>query len=466
MSHGGDTIAAIATARGRAALAIVRLSGADAVNIASRCFQGKDLTDVDPETVHFGRFRSHDGGEIDQVVATVFRAPRSATGEDLVEISCHGGDFAPVLILKSLLAEGARMAQPGEYTQRAFLNGKMDLTQAEAVADLIHASSTLAHRTAVNQLEGRYSDLLAELRSELLEVSALVELELDFSEEDVEFADRERLADLLSRVRKTSDELLASYRVGALIRDGVRVVIAGRPNAGKSTLLNALLGRDRAIVSDIPGTTRDEIEAEMEIGGVNFRFVDTAGLREAADLIEAEGVERARRSISSSDVLVYVVDLVEGLQPDEIDFIHREIRSAPGLPVVVVGNKADLVEHTDLDLPEDLESLPTVAVCAKRGVSVSAETAPLVAALLAIVERDLGDLQVSSAVVVNERHRSHLEHLAGHIRSVQEGLEQGAPGDILSVGLRAALQELGEITGEITTEHVLDEIFSRFCIGK
>ncbi|MDX1741019.1 MAG: tRNA uridine-5-carboxymethylaminomethyl(34) synthesis GTPase MnmE, partial [Rhodothermales bacterium] len=383
MSHGGDTIAAIATARGRAALAIVRLSGADAVNIASRCFQGKDLTDVDPETVHFGRFRSHDGGEIDQVVATVFRAPRSATGEDLVEISCHGGDFAPVLILKSLLAEGARMAQPGEYTQRAFLNGKMDLTQAEAVADLIHASSTLAHRTAVNQLEGRYSDLLAELRSELLEVSALVELELDFSEEDVEFADRERLADLLSRVRKTSDELLASYRLGALIRDGVRVVIAGRPNAGKSTLLNALLGRDRAIVSDIPGTTRDEIEAEMEIGGVNFRFVDTAGLREAADLIEAEGVERARRSISSSDVLVYVVDLVEGLQPDEIDFIHREIRSAPGLPVVVVGNKADLVEHTDLDLPEDLESLPTVAVCAKRGVSVSAETAPLVAALLA-----------------------------------------------------------------------------------
>jgi tRNA modification GTPase len=466
MTHGGDTIVAIATARGRAALAIVRLSGAHAVEVASLCFQGKDLTAVEPETVHFGRFRSRDGGEIDQVVATVFRAPRSATGEDLVEISCHGGDFAPVLILKSLLAAGARMAQPGEFTQRAFLNGKMDLTQAEAVADLIHASSSLAHRTAVNQLEGRYSELLAELRSELLELSALVELELDFSDEDVEFADRVLLEDLLSRVGGTAEELLASYRAGALIRDGVRVVIAGRPNAGKSTLLNALLGRDRAIVSELPGTTRDEIEAEMEIGGINFRFVDTAGLREAADLIEAEGVERARKSISSSDVLVYVFDLVEGLESDEVDFIRRERTSAPGLPVVIVGNKADLVESTDVELPADLASLPAVVMCAKRGVSVSAETGPLLAALLSIVQRDLGDLQVASAVVVNERHRNHLARLADNIRSARNELEQGAPGDVLSVGLRAALHELGEITGEITTEHVLDEIFSRFCIGK
>ncbi len=465
MSHGGDTITAIATARGRAALAIVRVSGPDAVGVAARCFDGKDLTAVAPETVHFGRFRSQDNREIDQVVATVFRAPRSATGEDLVEISCHGGDFASALILKAFLAAGARMAQPGEFTQRAFLNGKMDLTQAEAVADLIHASSSLAHRTAVSQLEGRYSKQLSDLRSELLEVTALVELELDFSDEDVEFADRDRLAQLVARVRGTAEQLLASYRFGSVIRDGVRVVIAGRPNAGKSTLLNAVLGRDRAIVSEIPGTTRDEIEAELEIGGINFRFVDTAGLREAADLIEAEGVERARHSISTSDVLVYVYDLTAGLTDDEWAFIRRERETAPGLPVVVVGNKSDLVEEPWAHVPADPNGVPTVVVCAKRGVSNEDETRQLVEMLLAVVQEDLGDLH-GSAVVVNERHRNHLERLLDSLQGVADGLERSAPGDVLSIGLRAALHELGEITGEITSEHVLDEIFSRFCIGK
>jgi tRNA modification GTPase len=465
MRHGGDTIAAIATARGRAALAIVRLSGPDALRIAATCFEGRDLSAVEPQTVHFGRFQSQDGREIDQVVATVFLAPRSATGENVVEISCHGGDFAPVLILKSLLAAGARMAHPGEFTQRAFLNGKMDLTQAEAVADLIHATSSLAHRTAVSQLEGRYSKELSDLRSELLDVSALVELELDFSDEDVEFADRDRLSGLVSSVRATAERLLASYRFGSLIRDGVRVVIAGRPNAGKSTLLNALLGRDRAIVSEIPGTTRDEIEAEMEIGGINFRFVDTAGLREAADLIEAEGVERARRSISTSDVLVYVFDMRAGLGDGERDFIRCERAAAPGLPVIVVGNKADLVEQPSGRLSADPDSAVTVVMSAKRGVSDVAETKEVVGKLLEAVQKDVSDLQ-AAAVVVNERHRNHLERLLESVRSVGDALEQGAPGDVLSIDLRAALQELGEITGEITNEHVLDEIFSRFCIGK
>jgi len=333
------------------------------------------------------------------------------------------------------------------------------------VADLIHASSSLAHRTAISQLEGRYARMLADLRGELLELCALVELELDFSEEDVEFADRGRLSGLLGRIHKMADDLLVSYRFGAVIRDGVRVVIAGRPNAGKSTLLNALLGRDRAIVSELPGTTRDEIEAEMEIGGIAFRFVDTAGLREAADLIEAEGVARARRSISGGDVLLYVYDVQTGITADEADFIRREEEAASVLPVILVANKADLVERSNVKPPTDLGMLPTVVVSAKRGVDDASETKALVEALLQVVQGDVSDLQ-ASVVVVNERHRGHLARLLESVESVEDGLEQSASGDLLSIGLRTALHELGEITGEITTEDVLDRIFSRFCIGK
>ncbi|MBT8400508.1 MAG: tRNA uridine-5-carboxymethylaminomethyl(34) synthesis GTPase MnmE [Rhodothermia bacterium] len=460
----GDTIAAIATARGRAALAVIRLSGPDAVRIAASRFAGKDLTSVDPQTMHFGRFVSEDGIEVDQVVASVFRAPRSATGEDLVEFSCHGGDFAPRLVLGELVGAGARMAEPGEFTLRGFLNGKLDLAQAEAVADLIHASSTLAHRTAVSQLEGRYSEVLSFLRSELLELCAFVELELDFSEEDVEFADRDRMSGLLSRVEEFATSLLESYRTGAMIRDGIRVVIAGRPNAGKSTLLNALLGRDRAIVSDTPGTTRDEIEAELEIEGLLFRFVDTAGLREAADLIEAEGVRRAHSSISGSDVLLYVYDLHQGIDLEESRFLLRTWAENPATPVVVVGNKADLDSELS-ELPEDLRHLPSVQVSALQGLTRSEETAEIVRLLIDVVGRDLSDA-VASPVVVNERHRRHLEKVVNTVRSATASVESGVTGDVLAIDLRTALQELGAITGEITNEDVLDQIFSRFCIGK
>ncbi|MFQ5572093.1 MAG: tRNA uridine-5-carboxymethylaminomethyl(34) synthesis GTPase MnmE, partial [Rhodothermales bacterium] len=280
-----DTIAALATARGRAALAIVRVSGSEAVSLVAACFRGRDLNMVDSHTAQVGFLLAPNGTEIDQVVVTVFRAPRSATGEDVVEISCHGGDFASALILESLLHHGARLAEPGEFTQRAFLNGKIDLAQAEAVADLIHASSSLAHRVSLAHLQGRYSDWLGRLRDELLELCAFIELELDFSEEDVEFADRERLERLLAHSERFLTDLLDSYRIGELLRDGVCVVIGGRPNAGKSTLLNALVGRDRAIVSPTPGTTRDEIEAEAEIEGLRFRFVDTAGLRDTSDAV-------------------------------------------------------------------------------------------------------------------------------------------------------------------------------------
>lgn len=463
MVHSGDTIAAIATARGRAALAIVRVSGPEAIGVADSCFHGKSLRDAAPQTVHFGRFETADGDEIDQVVATVFRAPRSSTGEDVVEISCHGGDFVPQLILKGLLAAGARMAQPGEFTQRAFINGKVDLTQAEAVADLIHARSTLAHRTAIAQLEGRYSASLSELRRELLEVCSYVELELDFSEEDVEFADRKHLVDLLQRVGKVTGDLLDSHRLGTMIRDGVRVVIAGRPNAGKSTLLNALVGRDRAIVSETPGTTRDEIEVDMEIGGLNFRFVDTAGLREAADLIEAEGVRRAHRSIEHSDVLLYVFDVTRGLDDGEEKFLETLRRNRSELPAIIVMNKSDLVD--DDVRPVDLSGIPSVVLSAARGQRDPAETAALVELLREAAADDLSDT-LSSPVLVNERHRQHLVAVCESVSRASGALAKNASGDVLSVDLRVALRELGEITGEITNEDVLDQIFSRFCIGK
>ncbi len=462
MSARDDTITAIATARGQAALAILRVSGPEAIGIANRCFRGADLSAVDSHTAHVGYVVDIDGEDIDQVVATVFRAPRSATGEDVVEISCHGGDLAPQLIQQSLLDHGARLADPGEFTQRAFLNGKMDLAQAEAVADLIHASSTKAHRVSLSHLQGRYSEQLEDLREELLELAAFVELELDFSEEDVEFADRERLEKLLRTSENLLSELLASYRTGELIRDGVRVVIGGRPNAGKSTLLNALVGRDRAIVSPTPGTTRDEIEAEAEIDGLRYRFVDTAGLRDTSDAIEAEGVRRAEASIAHSDVLLYVYDITEGLDADEEAFLQELGEEHPTLPVVRIANKRDLV---DGERPSAGLNGQAVVISAEEGQRDADAVAPVVMALRDAVADGLEDTDASH-VVMNQRHRQHLKEALEAVQRARRALASGAAGDMLSLDLRSALHELGAITGEITNEDVLDQIFSRFCIGK
>lgn len=456
-----DTIAAIATARGRAALAIVRLSGPDAVSIAGACFRGADLATAPSHTVHVGYLVDLHGEPIDQVVVTLFRTPRSATGEDVVEISCHGGDLAPHHILKSLLDHGARLAQPGAFTQRAFLNGKLDLAQAEAVADLIHASSTLAQRISVRQLQGRYSEQLQRLRADLLETCAFIELELDFSEEDVAFADKGRLVTLLAGADALLTRLLGSYRLGELVRDGVRVVIGGRPNAGKSTLLNALLGRDRAIVSPVPGTTRDEIEAELEIEGLAFRFVDTAGLRVTEDAIEAEGVRRAHHSIETADALVYVFDLNVGLDDEERAWIEALLRRLPGLPMALVGNKADLAAG----LPTARYPVPPMRLSASLAFSEPDRLRPLINHLLERVGADPSAAD-ASAVVTNQRHRQHLERALEAVRAASAGLEAGGGGDTLAMDLRAALHELGQITGEITNEDVLDQIFSRFCIGK
>lgn len=462
MSTRNDTITAIATARGEAALAILRVSGPEAIPVVERCFRGADLSAVASHTAHVGFLTSGEGDDIDQVVVTVFRAPKSATGEDVVEISCHGGDLAPQLIQQSLLDHGARLAEPGEFTQRAFLNGKMDLAQAEAVADLIHASSTKAHRVSLSHLQGRYSERLDALREELLELAAFVELELDFSEEDVAFADRERLEALLHTSNTLLSELLASYRTGELIRDGVRVVIGGRPNAGKSTLLNALVGRDRAIVSPTPGTTRDAIEAEVEIEGLRYRFVDTAGLRDTSDAIEAEGVRRAEASIARSDVLLYVYDVTEGLDDAEQTFLQRLQMDHPTLPVVQVANKADLVEERPASQPN---GCPIVVISAAEGQRNADAVAPVVSALQEAVAEGLEDTDASH-VVMNQRHRQHLASALEAVQRAQQALAQGAAGDMLALDLRSALHELGAITGEITNEDVLDQIFSRFCIGK
>ena len=461
MTNPTDTIAAIATARGRAALAIVRVSGPEAVSVAASCFRGRDLRTVDSHTAHVGYWLAPDGDEIDHVVTTVFRAPRSATGEDVVEISCHGGDFAPALLLESLIRSGARLAEPGEFTQRAFLNGKMDLAQAEAVADLIHASSSMAHRVSVSHLQGRYSDWLSRLRDELLELCAFVELEIDFTDEDVEFADRTRLEALLAHAERLLTDLLASYRVGELVRDGVRVVIGGRPNAGKSTLLNALVGRDRAIVSPIPGTTRDAIEADAEIEGLLFRFVDTAGLRETSDALEAEGVRRTHHSIDRADVLLYVYDLTLGLDMAEVQFL-QDVTAQPDLPIILVGNKQDLVDETAAPA---FSHTPFIALSAEHGQRDADELDALVGLLVDTVAAGLSDADASH-VVTNQRHRHHLREALRAVEAARAALNAGLSGDLFTLDLRAALHELGAITGEITNEDVLDQIFSRFCIGK
>lgn len=457
-----DTITAIATARGQAALAVLRVSGPDAIPIVDRCFRGASLEQADSHTAKVGYILDSKFQEIDQVVVTLFRSPRSVTGEDVVEISCHGGDFASQLILKSLIAGGARHALPGEFTQRAFLNGKMDLAQAEAVADLIHASSSMAHRVSVQHIQGRYSEQLQQLRSELLELSAYIELELDFSEEDVEFADKSRLEALLTQIDQLLHTLTETYALGTLLRDGVRVVIGGRPNAGKSTLLNALIGRDRAIVSDVPGTTRDEIEAEVELKGIRFRFVDTAGLREASDAIEAEGVRRAHQSIDAADLLLYVFDLSIGLDHEEALWLRQIQQNNEALFVILIANKSDLTE--DLSALSEAGA-PVVRLSAHRATSEFQELNPLIQMLSDRVSTAL-QMVDASPVVMNQRHQTHLKKALKAVQGARRTLSSQGSGDTLAIDLRFALQELGQITGEITNEDVLDQIFSRFCIGK
>ena len=449
-----DTIVALSTPGGVGAIALVRLSGPQAVEIVSQVFASRsDLRTAQSHTAHFGQV--YDGDRIlDEVVVTLFRGPHSYTGQDVVEVACHGSLFIQQHLLELFVRRGARLATGGEFTKRAFLNGKMDLSQAEAVADLIASESYAAHATAVSQMRGGYSRRIAQLREQLLDFAALIELELDFSDQDVEFADRSRLEALLSAVEAALSELSDSFSLGNAIKNGIPVTIAGDPNVGKSTLLNALLGEEKAIVSPIAGTTRDTIEDSITISGFVFRFIDTAGLRSTDDTVERLGIERACQKIEQASVVIYVLDatLDAAARKARLD----EFRSRwPDKRCVVVLNKID--ERAG-EVPTD-ESESWIPISARTGFGLDA--------LRERLTRFVDWGQVSDrTIVTNARHYDALVRAMQAVDCVKRGLADGLSGDLLSVDIRSAISCLSEITGDITNEDVLGAIFSKFCIGK
>ncbi|WP_206170591.1 tRNA uridine-5-carboxymethylaminomethyl(34) synthesis GTPase MnmE [Spirosoma pollinicola] len=454
-----EPIAALATAPGIGAIAVVRVSGEGAIEVTNRLFRGKDLTHQASHTAHFGTLRNDDGSIIDEVLVTVFQSPKSFTKEDVTEISCHGSEFIIQQILRRLMQEGVRLAQPGEFTQRAFLNGQFDLVQAEAVADLIASDSDASHRAALNQLRGGFSRQLKALRQQLIDFVALVELELDFGEEDVEFAHRDKLRQLMLDIRRVLHPLIDSFSTGNAIKNGVPTVIVGKPNAGKSTLLNALLNEEKAIVSDIPGTTRDVIEDELFIDGIRFRLIDTAGLRQATDQIEAIGIERTQQKMRDAALVVYLFD-AKNVESGELQTAVDEVR-ASGKPYLLVGNKLDAITDATRELLETMLGEPVVWISAAKQTHLE----ELKSALSARVRTDAA-VQTGSAVVTNARHYNHLTGTDNALARAVTGLDSGVTPDWLAMDLRVALQHLGELTGEITTDDLLESIFSKFCIGK
>ena len=460
------TICALATP-GHGAISVIRLSGPKAIEIAESIFkasvQGKVLKDQAPNTIHFGTIQK-DGEIVDEVLLSLFKAPHSYTGEDSVEISCHGSPYIQQKILELLVSHGAEAARPGEFTQRAFLNGKMDLSQAEAVADLIAAESEGAHRVALQQLRGGFSERLKSLREQLLHFISMIELELDFSEEDVEFADRSKLISLVNQIAAILDELINSFQLGNVLKNGVPVAIIGRPNVGKSTLLNVILKEERAIVSDIEGTTRDSIEDTISLGGVNFRFIDTAGIRETADTIENLGIRRTYQKIEQSSIVLLLTEAGDELAiiKQSIEAIRKQMDS--GKQLVVVLNKADRVPFKkQQELLENItlqENENIIAISAEKGENIEG----LSNMLLDIV--NLGSIKHQDVVISNIRHYKALKSASESLLRVSEGLDSALPTDLLAQDIREVLHYLGEITGEVTTDEVLGNIFKNFCIGK
>ena len=460
MNLNNDTIVAIATPPGIGAIGVIRLSGKGAIFICNSVFRGKNLEKVESHTIHFGTIRDFKGKIIDEVLVSVFVAPRSYTREDVVEISCHGSPYIQQQILELLMQWGARMAQPGEFTMRAFLNGQMDLSQAEAVADLIAAQSESAHKIAMQQMRGGFSNEIAALRQELVDFAALIELELDFSQEDVEFADRTKLVELVHKIQRLLRRLMDSFQLGNAIKNGVSTVIAGRPNAGKSTLLNAMLNEERAIVSEIAGTTRDTIEEVLNIKGVQFRLVDTAGIREASDQIEAIGVEKTMEKIAASTLLIYVFDVIE-MSPEEVTQdlrkLHRE-----GIHLVAVANKMDLNPYTKpADFVSDIlpeKNIVTASALNKMNIEYLQEH--LYQSVLS------GEVSAENTVVSNARHYDALQGAYASLDAVLAGFDAQIPSDLVAMDIRHALNYLGQITGEVGVDDLLNSIFTRFCIGK
>jgi len=451
-----DTICALATPAGLGAIGVIRLSGTNAIAIANQCFAGKNLTTVASHTAHFGRLVQAEE-IIDEVLATVFVEPKSYTGENTVEISCHGSTYIQQRILEVLINAGARLAQPGEFTLRAFLNGKLDLTQAEAVADLIASNSEMSHKTAMNQMRGGFSKEIAMLREKLINFASLIELELDFSEEDVEFASRPELQTLVSNLHKMLLQLVETFKMGNAIKNGVPTVIAGKPNAGKSTLLNALIKEDRAIVSAIAGTTRDTIEESFTLGGIVYRLIDTAGIREhTADLIESIGIEKTYEKIKQASIIIYLFDALE----TDLDSLSKALAEFDNLEatVIPVANKIDLGKEQDFKAK--FSSLPELIYLSSK---VQSGLNQLYARLQEVVSKD----KVSNDVIItNLRHYQALSEAAQALEQVLQSMQQNRKTELLAFDIRKAIFHLGEITGEITNDDLLANIFSKFCIGK
>jgi tRNA modification GTPase len=461
-----DTIVALATPSGAGAIAIIRLSGVDAISIASRFFKSihnKDLTKQKTHTILLGHIID-DNRTIDEVLVSVFKNPHSYTGEDVVEISCHGSTFIQQEIIQLFLRNGSRMANAGEFTLRAFLNGKLDLSQAEAVADLISSDNEASHQIAMQQMRGGFSSEISKLRQELLNFASLIELELDFSEEDVEFADRTQFKELIERIIFVLKRLIDSFAVGNVIKNGIPVAIIGEPNVGKSTLLNALLNEERAIVSDIAGTTRDAIEDELTIGGIAFRFIDTAGIRETKDIVESMGIKKTFEKSEQAQIIIYLIDsssIVDNTKV--IDNIKIEINKIKNRftqkPLVVVANKTDLLNSGQIsNLESEIENL--FLLSAKENIGVE----DLKDKLLSFV--NTGALRNNDTIVTNSRHYDALLKAFEEIIKVKYGLETNLSGDLMAIDIRQALYHFGEITGEITNDDLLGNIFANFCIGK
>lgn len=470
-----DTIVALATPAGAGAISIIRVSGPDALKIVSPLFLAKSKKALEKQPTHTLHLGNIMNGErtLDEVLVSVFRAPKSYTGEETVEISCHGSPYIQQEIIQLLIRKGCRSAEAGEFTLRAFLNGKMDLSQAEAVADLINSENAASHQVAMQQMRGGFSNEIQKLREELLNFASLIELELDFAEEDVEFANRDQFQELISKIQTVLKRLIDSFATGNVLKNGIPVAIVGEPNVGKSTLLNALLNEERAIVSDIAGTTRDTIEDEMSIGGVGFRFIDTAGIRETKDVVESIGIKKTFEKISQAQVVVYLVDSSQiAVNRERLREVKIEIEKIknkfPLKPLLIISNKTDrLAEEEISNLKAELDQISEMnnraqylllSAKSKQGVEELKEK------LLEYV--NTGALRNSDTIVTNSRHYAALLRALEEINKVEDGLNHDLSGDLLAIDIRQALYHFGEITGEITNDDLLGNIFENFCIGK
>ncbi len=450
-----DTIVALATPNGIGAIGVIRLSGTKAIEITNELFSAKDLQKQNSHTLHVGLLKDK-GKVLDEVVIALYKNPKSYTGEDVVEISCHGSPFIQEQIIYAIVSKGARLAKPGEFTQRAFLKGKFDLTQAEAVADLIASNTEASRNTALHNIRGGFSTVLKELREQIIQFSSLIELELDFSEEDVEFADRTKFYDLINQATVITNDLLQSFHLGNVIKNGVSIAIVGKPNAGKSTLLNTLLNENRAIVSEIAGTTRDTIEEIMNINGILFRLIDTAGIRESKDVIEVIGVEKSMEKMQQADLVLYLFDAVDESQA-EVEAALLMVQ-AQNKNYIAIGNKLDVLGNEKTQQKFNGDGVLFISAKANEHIDLLKER---------LVDKVIqGNVNTENTIVTNARHYAALQQVAKSLLEIKSGLDKRISGDLLSLDIRTCLHFLGEITGEITNEDRLDYIFSKFCIGK